>query len=241
MMLMENLLLQLKCLATLDLSCNRAYFTHEYPCNKNLIYQHRPLSGSGLTFTVTVNEELVRFALKQYGLHLDDAEIHNFVSNFLAWTYDILTKADLSRHKHSILGAVISTVLGTIIGGVVGFLVGGPYGTGAEAVHGAAIGMNLGSKIPSRNVTHLDGVAYQFAQGNSDAMRSYIDFSPASGPYNVNSNSGRRDIQKLTSFTPIIPTSPGSQKFRMWLPSNNVYQLRTQNLHAAICYREGPD
>ena len=89
-------------------------------------------------------------------------------------------------------------------------------------------------------------------------MRTHIDISPAGGPYNVNSNSGWRDIQKLTAFTPIIPPSPESKKFRMWLPSsnsiigylideqlyppsNNVYQLRTQNLNAAIRYREGPD
>ena len=111
------------------------------------------------------------------------------MSNFPAWTYDTLTKADLSRHKCSILGVVISTVLGTIIGGVVGFLVGSPYGAGAGAVHGAAVGMNLGSKAPYRNVTYLDGVVYQLAQGNSEAMHSYIDILPASGPYNVNSNS----------------------------------------------------
>ena len=167
-------------------------------------------------------------------MHLDDAEIHNFVSNFPAWTYDTLTKADLSRHKHSILGAVISTVLGTIIGGVVGFLVGGPYGAVAGAVHGAAVGMNLGSKAL------LEMSPISMALFISLPRETQKQCTLTSIFYLPVDHTMLTTIQ-VGAFTPIISTSPGSQKFRMWLPSNNVYQLRTQNLNAAIRYHQGPD
>ena len=218
---------------TLDKTYNGSgtAFRPAYPRNKDPIYQHCPIDRSGLTFSFTVDESTVRAALSLYGLSLDKASISELISNMPHWTYDYLQTVDTTRPRRSIFGAIVGTILGTIIGGVVGFLVGGPYGAGAGAIAGGAAGLQIGASIQPRDDTKVDSVVHQLAEGNAEAMRSYIDISPAGGPYA--NNHAWEDIQKLTHFPMIgdaglplggcvIPPTSGSRKLRTWLPASNT-------------------
>ena len=215
---------------TLNVTFRGTSFEHEYPHNKDPIYQHCPLADSGLTFSVTITEETVRSALSVYGFHLDDADIRKLISKLPAWTYDYLTSINTTRPRRGTTGTVVGTVLGSIIGGVVGFLIGGPLGVGPGAIAGGAAGVAIGGSITPRDDSKVDSIVHKLAKDNPDAMRSYFDLTPAGGPYA--NNKAWEDIQKLTTFPMIgdpklnlagcvLPPSSGSQKFRTWLPASN--------------------